>query len=226
MLVSSSKNPFKILGVSPTSSFETIQKRFTELSLKYHPDTASHSRQAQAAETTTQQSHKKKNVDASHFIRIRQAFEYIRKTRFNATTQKKGANSSNNHFSSSFEQQQQYHHHRFSERNFLNYFYEQTGVRLTSSQRREMIELYRNRTPGYYGGHSWDIARRLSFEQDSYLARMQEYQQHDDLHSDLNDDASSSSSGNNGDEEDNSQNRSNDGSSDNNNKLRRRKRRR
>jgi hypothetical protein len=39
-----------------------------------------------------------------------------------------------------------------------------------------MIELYRKRAPGYYGGHSWDIARRLSFEQDSYLARMKEYQ--------------------------------------------------
>ena len=167
------KNPFKVLGVSPSSSFETVQKRFNELALKYHPDSASSSSSGAGNSAAS--------ADASTFIRIRQAFEYIRKTRFDAAR-----NSNNDSLSASPNRSRQHHHHHhhkhhhFSERDFLNYFYEQTGVRLTPSQRREMIELYRTKTPGYYGGHSWDIARRLSFEQDSYLARMKEYQDHND----------------------------------------------
>jgi hypothetical protein len=37
-----------------------------------------------------------------------------------------------------------------------------------------LVRLYRTRVPGgYYGGHSWDLARRLVVEQDAFLRNMQ-----------------------------------------------------
>lgn len=160
------KNPFKVLGVSPSSSFETIQKKFTELALRFHPDVHRHQQEGKAVDAS-----------AETFVRIRQAFEHIRKTR-NGPQQSTGP--TNTPSNSPLKQQSAHNNYRFSEQDFLNYFAEQTGLRLSSAQRREMIHLYRNRPQGYYAGHSWDLARRLSFEQDSYLRRMQEHQQQQD----------------------------------------------
>jgi len=137
--IGSTSSPYAILGVSPTSSMETVQKAFVQLALKHHPDTA-------------------KGAAATSFVQIRQAFERIR-------TEKLGSKDKG------------YCDNRLvdmdgSEEEFLDWFHKQSGVRLTSAQRRELVHLYRSRNPnGYYGGHSWDLARRLVMEQDAYLKR-------------------------------------------------------
>jgi hypothetical protein len=68
-------------------------------------------------------------------------------------------------------QQQQQRPSDFSERAFLEYFFQQTGLRMSPSQRRELVYLHYTRIPGggRYDGPSWDIARRLAAEQDVFL---------------------------------------------------------
>lgn len=151
-------NPYRILGIPPTSSFQTVQKAFVKLAFQHHPDTAG-------------------NVSAD-FVLIRQAFERIRNA-------KQGVNSLVDHPSKN---QGGYYDNddnegdgnrspqsdTWTEADFLKYFHRQTGVRLSSEQREELVDLYRTRVPGgYYGGHSWDLARRLVAEQDAFLRNMQ-----------------------------------------------------
>ncbi len=97
---------------------------------------------------------------SADFIRIRQAFERIRDAKQSGKSLEQVDDTPSDH--------------SWTETDFLNYFHRQTGVRLTSDQRRELVHLYRNRvTGGYYGGHSWDLARRLVSEQDAFLRNMQ-----------------------------------------------------
>lgn len=134
-------NPYQILGVSPSSSLQTVQKAFAKLAFQHHPDTA--------------------GTVSAEFIRIRQAFERIRNAKQTGT-------------SLEHEEQKSPRGHSWTEADFLNYFHRQTGVRLTSDQREELVHLYRSRVQGgYYGGHSWDLARRLVAEQDAFLRTMQ-----------------------------------------------------
>ena len=143
---SRSNNPYLILGIPPSSSFRTVQKAFNKLAFQYHPDTTGNT-----------------SVRAE-FVQIRQAYESIR----NAKGGKKGPK-----WRDDTSQNGDPTPHAFTEADFLDHFHRQTGVRLTSDQRREMVHLYRSRVQGgYYGGHSWDLARRLVAEQDAFLNRM------------------------------------------------------
>ena len=73
----------------------------------------------------------------------------------------------------------------WTEEDFLQWFNEQTGLKLTSEQRREMVNLYRSRIPGgRYDGPSWDLARRLVAYQDAFLKQRQ--QQHQTRHNHTN----------------------------------------
>lgn len=149
-------NPYRILGIPPTSSFATVQKAFVKLAFQHHPDTAG-------------------NVSAD-FVRIRQAFERIRNAK------QGGKSLVEQHSSRGYADDDDdddgrgnnTQAHTWTEADFLQYFHRQTGVRLSSEQREELVHLYRNRVPGgYYGGHSWDLARRLVAEQDAFLRNMQ-----------------------------------------------------
>lgn len=155
-------NPYHILGVPPMSSFQTVQKAFVKLAFQHHPDTAG-------------------NLSAD-FVRIRQAFERIREA-------KQGGKSlvgppHSHQYDTRGHEHDEYHGENgrgshsqsqtWTEADFLQYFHRQTGVRLSSEQREELVRLYRTRVPGgYYGGHSWDLARRLVAEQDAFLRNMQ-----------------------------------------------------
>lgn len=100
---------------------------------------------------------------SEHFIRIRQAFERIRDGK---PMQQQ-------------EEEEFFHETAFwTEDDFLQWFYEQTAVRLTSDQRRELVSLDRSRIPGaFYGGQHWDLARRLASEQDAFLRYKQQQEQ-------------------------------------------------
>ena len=145
---SRSNNPYLVLGVPPSSSFRVVQKAFNKLAFQYHPDTTGNT-----------------SISAE-FIKIRQAYEGIRNAHMQGgkKARKWGTDTSQSSNPAS---------HAWTETDFLDHFHRQTGVRLTSDQRREMVHLYRNRIQGgYYGGHSWDLARRLVAEQDAFLNRM------------------------------------------------------
>lgn len=139
-------NPYLILGIPPSSSFQMVQKAFNKLAFKYHPDTTGLS------------------SVSTDFIKIRQAYERIRNAKEGntRTMNNEEQDTSSVNKSSSI----------LTESDFLDHFHRQTGVRLTSEQRAEMVHLYRSRMQGgYYGGHSWDLARRLVAEQDAFLSR-------------------------------------------------------
>lgn len=139
------KNPFRVLGLPPSSSFPTVQKTFLKLAMKHHPDTASDD----YSENT------ENNADT--FVLIRAAFEQIR----------------NEHSRQQLRPSDYNEEDLFTEQDFLDWFFESTGVRLTSSQRKEMVHLYwkqYHRLDGKHPhGQSWDLARRLVSFQDVFL---------------------------------------------------------
>lgn len=165
---SRSNNPYHILGVPPSSSFRTVQKAFVKLAFEHHPDTTSNDiagNEGGGATCSSSSSSPRISVD---FIRIRQAFERIR----NAKQAGKSLNTTEVDEDDSVAANPT--KYSWTETDFLNYFHRQTGVRLTSEQRQELVHLYRTRVQGaYYGGHSWDLARRLVAEQDAFLRNME-----------------------------------------------------
>ena len=147
-----SNNPFHILGIPKNSSVQTAQKAFIKLALQHHPDTSD----AAVSEHTD-------------FIRIRQAFERIRDGHKNSNrTRNNNKGDSINDIDRT----------TWTEEDFLDWFYEQTGFRVSPSQRRELIQLHRSRVPGgQYNGSMWELARRLTQEQDAFLLKQQQQQQ-------------------------------------------------
>ena len=133
------KNAFLVLGIPPNSSLETAQKQFLKLAMKYHPDVAVH-----------HDNENKKKQNAEAFIRIRTAFEQIRKQH---TLQKSLPPIDE----------------VLTEELFLHWFYDQTAVRLTSIQRRELDQLYWRHRHLRERGPTWDLARRLVELQDVFL---------------------------------------------------------
>lgn len=141
-------NPYLVLGLPPSSSFSAVQKAFNKLAFRHHPDTTGNS-----------------SVSAE-FIEIRQAYERIRDAKGGSSKAGVDEDKDGGHEPPTS---------TWTEYDFLDYFHRQTGVRLTSDQRRELVQLYRSRVKGgYYGGHSWELARRLVLEQDAFLRNMQD----------------------------------------------------
>jgi hypothetical protein len=135
-----SNNPFDVLGIPKSSSFDTVKRRFIELALQHHPDTSESGK-----------------ANADYFVRIRQSFELIRKG---------NGGGDDEDSSPPFEQ--------WTESDFLQWFHQQTGIKLSSSQRRALAEIHRSRIPGgKYDGPSWELARRLVDEQDAFFRQMQ-----------------------------------------------------
>ncbi|VEU33877.1 unnamed protein product [Pseudo-nitzschia multistriata] len=146
------RNPFRILGVSPSASLETIKKAFTKLALQHHPDTAN-------------------TRSYKEFIIVRNAYETIRDS-INTGDSREGM--SNVRRENNWNSQTQ---EKFSEEEFLEHLYRQTGTKISSAQRRELIKLDLSRMPGAtYHGPGWDFARRVAIEQDLFMKRGYESQ--------------------------------------------------
>eukprot|EP00536_Pseudo-nitzschia_multiseries_P012465 jgi/Psemu1/309154/fgenesh1_kg.478_\ len=145
------RSPFHVLGVSPSASLETIKKAFTKLALRHHPDTGNTS------------SYEK-------FITLRNAYERIRDGTYTLDPGK-GVGKVRRETKSNTQQRT-----AFSEQIFLDYLYQQTGTKITSAQRRELIQLDSSRIPGAtYNGPNWDFARRVAIEQELFMTRRNEF---------------------------------------------------
>jgi hypothetical protein len=137
-----SNNPFDVLGIPKSSSFDTVKRRFIELALQHHPDTSESGK-----------------ANADYFVRIRQSFERIRKGNG-------GGDDDDLDSSQPFEQ--------WTESDFLQWFHQLTGIKLSSAQRRALAEIHRSRIPGgKYDGPSYELAGRLVHEQDAFFSKMQ-----------------------------------------------------
>lgn len=151
------KNPYRILGVPHTASFRTVQKAFVKLAFQHHPDTSKNENDVISNSNGT---------ISKDFIRIREAFERIRDAKQSGKSLKTLDEAEEGPTTPKSQS--------WTDIDFLNYFHRQTGVRLNSDQREELVNLYRNRVKGgSYGGPSWDLARRLVAEQEMFLRNMQ-----------------------------------------------------
>lgn len=143
-----SKNPYRVLGLPPNVSFPTIQKKFLQLAMKHHPDMKSSLDGTNKSDTET-------------FVQIRSAFEQLRKEHHWQQNDPRDVD------------KDEKKEDLLTEADFLEWFHQLTGVRLTSGQRREMVDLYWKQHQQSGGrqsqGHSWDLARRLVFLQDVFL---------------------------------------------------------
>ncbi len=167
-MIGKGKNPFQVLGISTNASLETVKKAFTRLALRHHPDTAA-SRSTNGNHSLDSRNLGDSSISAAEqFVYIRQAYERIR----DGSYQKSSSRRAGAEPASPFHRNVRNEQGGFSEQEFLEYFYQQTGLKLTSAQRRELLHLHHNRIPGgRYDGPSWDIARRVAAEQEVFLQR-------------------------------------------------------
>ena len=147
------KNPFRVLGIPDGSSISIARKRFLELALPHHPDTDD-GRDGDGGGSS------------AAFVRIRQAYERIRDGKGDGTPEVASGSDPTTSWTD------------WTEEGFLQWFFDQTGLRLTPDQRREMVNLYRSRVPGHrYEGPSWEVCRRLVEYQEIFLRQRQQQQQ-------------------------------------------------
>jgi hypothetical protein len=58
----------------------------------------------------------------------------------------------------------------------LQYIFDQTGQQISSTQRRELIELDRRRIPGCrYEGPGYDLARRVAIGQELFITQRNQF---------------------------------------------------
>lgn len=170
-MIGKGTNPFHILGISPNSSFQTVQKAFARLALRYHPDTGTSTTTGNQSKDAANGGDPSVSV-ADRFVLIRQAYERIRDGSYEYDNDHRRGSSRRTAAPGPIHRNVYSDQVGFSEQDFLQYFYQQTGLKFTSAQRRELLDLHRSRIPcGQYDGPSWDIARRLAAEQEVFLQR-------------------------------------------------------
>jgi curved DNA-binding protein CbpA len=146
-----SDNPYEVLGIHKSATYDEAKRRFFELALQHHPDT---SKSIDPNNNTNDD--RDKNVKA--FIRFRQAFEALREGKdgmIYTSDEEDGSLWS-------------------SDEEFNAWFYEETGhsdimFRMDIQTRKEVIDVVNNQAQGGLDrGGMWEMARKMA-EQEEML---------------------------------------------------------
>ncbi|KAG7363221.1 chaperone protein DnaJ [Nitzschia inconspicua] len=141
------ENPFEILGIQNTATYQQVKRRFVELALQHHPD------------KVKDDDDKEQNMEK--FVRFRQAFEALRDDGNGMATTRDNSKDDESSLWSSDEE-------------FNAWFYEETGhsdimFRMDISTRKEVIDVVHNQAQGGLDrGGMWEMARKMA-EQEELL---------------------------------------------------------
>jgi hypothetical protein len=139
------ENPFEILGIPKTATYQQVKRRFVELALQHHPD--------------TKENDNRNEKSSEEFIRLRQAFEAVKEDQ-NGMASTRDELDEESLWSSDEE--------------FHAWFYEETRhadllFRMDLMTRKEVIEVGENLAQGGLDrGGMWEMARRMA-EQEEML---------------------------------------------------------
>ena len=145
-------NPFDVLGIPSSSSYEVVKRRFIDLALKLHPDVSA-STSADAG------------VDGGDggltFVRLRKAFEAIRKNKEDGSAGLVPSSSTSD----------------WSEEEFRAWFNEETGhadvmFRMDCATRKEVVDLIKTNQAqgGLDKGGMWEMAKTMALQEANFKA--------------------------------------------------------
>jgi DnaJ-class molecular chaperone len=132
-------NPFDILGIPKTSSYDDVKRRFVELALKHHPDVSDNA----------------DGGEVDEFIRLREAFEVIRENEDGTArlSEDEGNGWSDDEFQAWFHEETGHQDLMF---------------RMDLSTRKEVIDVVKKQSQGGLDhGGMWAMARAMAEQQES-----------------------------------------------------------
>ena len=148
-----SDNPYEVLGIHKSATYDEAKRRFFELALQHHPDT-SKSNNPNSSNNTNED----RDKNMKEFIRFRQAFEALREGKDGTI------------YTSDEEDGSLWS----SDEEFNAWFYEETGhadimFRMDIKTRKEVIDVFKNQAQGGLDrGGIWEMARKMA-EQEEML---------------------------------------------------------
>ena len=133
-------NPFDILGIPKSSSYQNVKQKFVELALKYHPDVSEN---------------RDDDKDVEEFIRLREAFEAIQENSDGSArlTKDGDLSMSDEEFHAWFYEETGHHDVMF---------------KMDLRTRKEVIEAATEQSQGGLDrGGMWEMARNMAQQQES-----------------------------------------------------------
>lgn len=146
------ENPFEILGISKTSTYEAVKRRFLELALETHPDVVHKQQPADDGKKDTSKDSPKRLVE--DFVKLRQAFEAIRENS-DGTSRLAGDSEASS----------------WSDESFQAWFHNETGhsdvmFTMDLQTRKEVAEVASTQAQGGLDkGGMWEMARAMAEQQ-------------------------------------------------------------
>ncbi|CAJ1926090.1 unnamed protein product [Cylindrotheca closterium] len=142
------ENPFDILGIPKTSTYETVKRRFLELALETHPDVVN-----QSADGGDNSASKDPQQLVDEFVKLRQAFEAIRENSDGSTGVVGDSEASS-----------------WSDESFQAWFHNETGhsdvmFNMDLQTRKEVAEVASQAQGGLDHGGMWEMARAMAEQQ-------------------------------------------------------------
>jgi phage shock protein A len=165
------ENPFTILGIPQTSSYDAVKRRFLELALQHHPDLAGKNSTSRGknesdaddrlTDTTTTTTSRN---DTDNFIRFRQAFEAVKENSDGSASLRSSSSRSSRD-----------NNNIWTDEEFQAWFYEETGhsdvmFRMDLKTRKEVIDVAESQSQGGLDkGGMWEMARSMAEQEQALM---------------------------------------------------------
>ncbi|KAL3919908.1 MAG: hypothetical protein SGARI_007082, partial [Bacillariaceae sp.] len=150
------ENPFDILGVHKTATYQQVKRRFVELALEHHPDKAKGS--------------DAKQQNQEYFVKFRQAFEALRQGQDGSVVREEWGNDACTWT---------------SDEEFNAWFYEETGhsdimFQMDMTKRKQVIDVVNNQAQGGLDrGGMWEMARKMAEQEEILKHQKQKFKKGD-----------------------------------------------